>query len=454
MTGQKFVKPTARREWGWIVAALVALLATPVSIAGAAITLPRIAATLGTNPAGLQGVVDAFNFAFATATLACGPLADRLGRRRVLLGGMLLVVIGSLGAASAVSLLTLDLARLVAGAGCAAVFVGTTSLLSATLNGADRARAFTALGVVLGAGLAFGPALCGLLVTVGGWRAVFVTIAVVTAASGVASMLLKTPDEVTSVGAKRDGLLVVLRNRRFLGFALIPVAGAFGYVALLTYLPVALSAVKNIAADQAGVIMLPMTVPTVLAPVIAPRLAKAFGGPARLMLAATALLATGTLLLLPALTPTAPEGALIPGMLLLGCGFGLPMGMVDREAIGSVPDDQSGTAAGAMNFLRLGSEAVVIAGFGAGIAQVIAANLHDTALAARVAAGGYLRPQAYADAFELLSAVMALCTVAVLLMSMRLLRRRPTRRLQKPLPAADDDSSNAAALTRSHASHT
>lgn len=89
---------------------------------------------------------------------------------------------------------------------------------------------------------------------------------------------------------------------------------------------------------------------------------------------------------------------MVPGMLLLGCGFGLPMGMVDREAISSLPAEVSGTAAGAMNFLRLGSEAAVIAAFGAGISELITARLHNPALASRIAAGQNLQPDAYATA--------------------------------------------------------
>ncbi|MFJ9371537.1 MFS transporter [Nocardia sp. NPDC101769] len=440
------------REGWWVVVVLFAVLGTPVSIAGAAVTLPRIGATLGSDAVGLQGVVNAFNFAFALATLGCGRLADRVGRRSVFLGGVLLVVVANLAAAAAVSLLMLDLARVVAGAGCAAVFVGATSLMSSGLRGAARARAFTALGVVLGCGLAFGPALCGLLVSLGGWRAVFVAIAVVSAASGLAGIVSRipvgTPPE-TRVG----GLAIVLGNRRFLGFALIPVAGAFGYVTLLTYLPVALSAIKGVPAGQAGMLMLPMTVSTVLAPLMAARLTRLFGGPARLMLIATALMAAGSVLLLLAFRPAAPAGLLVPGMLLLGCGFGLPMGMVDREAIGSVADDHSGTAAGVMNFLRLGSEAIVIAAFGAGISHVVAVVLRDGALAAQVAAGQYLRPGTYAGAFALLGSASTLCTIVALLVSWWLLRTpHPCRarystndRAKQPEPNADAISGSAAA---------
>jgi hypothetical protein len=87
-------------------------------------------------------------------------------------------------------------------------------------------------------------------------------------------------------------------------------------------------------------------------------------------------------------------------MILLGFGFGIPVGLVDGAAIGSVPRESSGTAAGVLNFLRLGSEAVAIGFYAAAIHWVISGLVSDPVVADQIAAGGTGHGEIYAQAFR------------------------------------------------------
>lgn len=63
----------------------------------------------------------------------------------------------------------------------------------------------------------------------------------------------------------------ILRNPHFLAVALMPVAQAIGFISMLTYLPVTLSAVRGLSAGGAGAAMLAMTVPILFLPALAVR---------------------------------------------------------------------------------------------------------------------------------------------------------------------------------------
>lgn len=118
---------------------------------------------LGASDTELQWIVDAYNLAFGTLVLLGGMLGDRLGRRRMLVGGLLLF-----GMASGLGSLATDTASLIAaralmGVGAAAVFPATLSILSRVyVDRRARAAAFGVWGATAGAGVALGPIAGGL----------------------------------------------------------------------------------------------------------------------------------------------------------------------------------------------------------------------------------------------------------------------------------------------------
>ncbi|TQM31913.1 MFS transporter [Nocardia bhagyanarayanae] len=395
---------------------LAAQFVTPMAIAGTAIALPRISHDLGSNPTALQWVVNGFNIAFALTTLLWGAVSDRIGHRRTFEIGAALVVAGSVGSVAAPNLLVLDGARVIAGVGAAAILTGATALLSTAYQGAQRIRAFAVFGTVNGLGLALGPTISGVLISLLDWRGVFVVHAVILAAAGLGTRLLPAAKPAaTEHGPILD--LGLLRNREFLAMCLVPVAGSIGFVTLLTYLPSALSGITDLSAGTSGLLMLAMTIPVFVAPVAIGQLVTRFpsltiGKVVHLSLAALILGNAGVL----ALSQDRPVAWIILPMVLLGLGFGLPIGLVDGHALSVVPAERGGTAAGVLNFFRIGSEAVFVAGYAIVLSAVVGSRLSGSA-ADDTAAGQYGHPDVYRSAFTttvgVLIALLVVLTILI-----------------------------------------
>ncbi len=130
--------------------------------------------TLHTTVADLQWIVNAYALLFAALMLAFGSLGDRLGRRKVMLAGVVVFVAGSILGALAPSTAVLIAARGIMGVGAAACEPGTLSILRHLYpERRDRARSLGIWAAVAGLALAMGPVIGGLLVGVGGWQGIF-----------------------------------------------------------------------------------------------------------------------------------------------------------------------------------------------------------------------------------------------------------------------------------------
>jgi MFS family permease len=159
---------------GWtlaVVCASTALLLLDVTVVNVA--LPAIEDDLGASFSELQWVIDAYALTLAVTLLSAGSLADRIGRRRVFVAGVVVFTAASAACAAAWSPVALDMARGVQGIGAAAMFATSLALLAEEYRGADRGRAFGVWGAVSGAALAIGPLVGGALVDGLGWRWIF-----------------------------------------------------------------------------------------------------------------------------------------------------------------------------------------------------------------------------------------------------------------------------------------
>lgn len=140
------------------------------STSAVTVALPELATDLGVSPATAAWTVTAYTVALAVGTPLHGRLADLAGIRAPLCAGLAALVLGALAAALAPSFAVLVAARVLQGAGSAAVPVLATALLTARVPRPE-------LGSVLGrvAGLAavlssLGPLAGGVLQELGGWR--------------------------------------------------------------------------------------------------------------------------------------------------------------------------------------------------------------------------------------------------------------------------------------------
>lgn len=394
---------------------LAAQFVIPLSISGTAVALPLIAEQLGAAPVPLQAVVNGFNLAFAVCVLIWGVVADRIGFRTSFRIGAAVVAIAGVASALAPTLLLLDAARILAGIGAAAVLTGSTAILSSSLTGAARGRAFALFGAANGLGLALGPTIASGLIALGGWRLIFGAHAVVLALALAGTAAIPsvrpagTPDDQRDLeGQAGTGRRALLWNRRFLALCLVPVAGSIAFVTLVTYLPGALGGVLAVPPTTAGVVMIAMTAPVVVGPILSAWLVRTLAPVTAMTMVyiSLAALLTGSLGLL-LLKPGTSVTMIIVPMLLVGFGFGLPVGMIDSEALGAVPARVSGTAAGVLNLFRIGSEAIAVAAYGWLLSVLVSRAVTDRALADVVAAGSPGDPAAYAGALGWLLGVIA-----------------------------------------------
>lgn len=410
------------------VAAVVlpAVFLTPLSVAGTAIALPAIAADLGAVTVGLQWAVNGFNVAFAIGMICAGLLADRFGSRRTFGAGLVIVAVSSAVSATALSLAVLDAGRLLAGIGSAAVVAGGSATISHVHpDGPGRARMFALFGSTIGAGLALGPTIMGALVFTVGWRGLYVLLG-----SAALVALLALP-AVAAVGptpekGRLGGGFAALRSTRFVAFTLVPLVPAFGFVTVYTYLPIALAAVFDMSAAQAGLFMLAMAVPVLIGPMLAASLVRRVRWirPETVVYASLVAVVVGDIGML-VLAPGLWLGWLVVPLMLLGLGYGLQMGLVDAEAISSVPVRSSGTAAGVLNFLRTGVAAVAVTGYGMLLAAVIGLSL-PAATAAGVAAGQTGHAEVFAAAFRHAVGVVAVVAITIGVVVVWLQRRSAT----------------------------
>jgi EmrB/QacA subfamily drug resistance transporter len=162
---------TPQARWVLLVtvlgSGLVMLDATVVNVA-----LGRIGRDLDTGFAGLQWTVNAYTLTLASLILLGGSLADRLGRRRVFVAGVVWFAAASLLCGLAPNVETLVAARGLQGVGGALLTPGSLAIISASFRGADRAAAVGAWSGLAGLAGAVGPFVGGWLVELN-WRAVF-----------------------------------------------------------------------------------------------------------------------------------------------------------------------------------------------------------------------------------------------------------------------------------------
>ena len=153
-------------------AALLGLLFGLAGMSTSAVTvaLPELASELHISAHTAAWMVSAYTVALAVATPAHGRIADMIGIRLPLAIGTGAMAIGALVSALAPSFPVLVAARVVQGAGAAAIPVLATALISARWSGADRGAALGRIAGVAATLGSLGPLIGGGLEALGGWR--------------------------------------------------------------------------------------------------------------------------------------------------------------------------------------------------------------------------------------------------------------------------------------------
>jgi MFS family permease len=138
------------------------------------VTLGNLETDISAGVIPLQWVINAYALVFASLMLIGGSLADRLGRKWVMLAGIAIFCAGSVMCAVAPGVSMVIGGRAVMGIGAAASEPGTLSVIRQLYpDRRERARALGIWSAVSGLALALGPVVGGLLVGLGDWRTVF-----------------------------------------------------------------------------------------------------------------------------------------------------------------------------------------------------------------------------------------------------------------------------------------
>ncbi|WP_327675046.1 MFS transporter [Kitasatospora sp. NBC_00458] len=171
----------------WALAGLsLSMLLSSLGTGIANVGLPTLAQAFGASFQAVQWVVLGYLLAVTALVVTVGRLGDLVGRRRLLLAGLLLFTTASVLCGLAPSLGALVAARAVQGLGAAVMMALTMAFVGETVPKERTGSAMGLLGTMSAVGTALGPTLGGLLLAGPGWRALFL----VNAPLGVAALLL------------------------------------------------------------------------------------------------------------------------------------------------------------------------------------------------------------------------------------------------------------------------
>ncbi|WP_371497061.1 MFS transporter [Kitasatospora sp. NBC_00374] len=183
------VHPSAERtpSLRWVLAGLsLSMLLSSLGTSIANVALPTLAQAFAASFQEVQWIVLAYLLAITTLIVSVGRLGDLTGRRRLLLGGILLFTVASVLCGLAPTLWMLVAARAAQGLGAAVMMALTMAFVGETVPKARTGSAMGLLGTMSAVGTALGPSLGGALISGLGWRAIFL----VNAPLGLVTFLL------------------------------------------------------------------------------------------------------------------------------------------------------------------------------------------------------------------------------------------------------------------------
>ncbi|MBU3674626.1 MAG: MFS transporter [Solirubrobacteraceae bacterium] len=430
---------------------MVVLDATIVNIA-----LPSAQADLGFSDASRQWVVTAYALAFGGLLLLGGRLSDLFGRKWTFIAGLIGFSVASAIGGSAPSFGVLVAARALQGAFAALLAPSALSILTTTFTDPEeRGRAFAIFGAISGGGAAIGLLLGGILTEYLSWRwCLYVNLLFALPAAAVAVRLISNvahaahaeldiPGTVLGCGglfcivygfakAETDGwgatvtllflgagaaLLVLFRiwlgraknplvpprviEDRNRGGSLLTILmaglGIFGVFLFLTYF---LQQNLGFSPIQAGLAFLPMPITIVTSSIISQTRLLPRVGPRPLIVTGMLFGVAGMLFLSRLDTGSHYAGGVLPGLVILGVGFGMIFSTaINTATLGVIPED-AGVASALVNTCQQVGGAA-----GTALLSTIAATATVNYLAANGGSKGAAAIHGYTVAFEVSAAI-------------------------------------------------
>ncbi|WP_395571490.1 MFS transporter [Streptomyces sp. BK79] len=428
-------EPSRRRRMLVLAICCMSLLIVSIDNTILNVALPSVQRDLHASTSGLQWAVDAYTLVLAALLMLAGSTADRIGRKRVFMTGLVVFTLGSLLCSLAPDLSSLVVFRMIQAVGGSMLNPVAMSIITNTFTDArERARAIGVWGAVVGISMAAGPLVGGLLVESVGWRSIFwVNLPV-----GLAALLLTlrfVPESRAPKARRPDplGQLLVIVLFGSLTYAIIEAPNA-GLTAVLPYAALALAAltgllvheprraeplidlrffrsapfsgatviavsafaalggflflstlylqnVRGLSALHAGLWMLPMAVPTFLCAPLAGRLVGSRGPRLPLLIAGGAL--TVSAVLFAAFEAETSNATRFLGYVLFGIGFGFVNAPITNTAVSGMPRAQAGVAAAVASTSRQLGQTLGVAVVGAVLAAGVGTSSYrDTFVSA------------------------------------------------------------------------
>ena len=360
MTGRQLHRDSPR-----LLALLAAMVALgPLSVDMYLPAMPIMMKAFDTGISQMHLTLSSYLTGFALFHLACGPLADRFGRKPVLAAGTVLFVIACLGCSQSSSVQEMLLFRFLQGVGACVGPTLARAVARDVYGPTGAARALSIIAMLMALAPAIAPTVGGLLLLVLPWPSVFFFLA----AYGLMMIVLIQiflPESLPQVQSLHP--LVILRNYRELIadplFLTVTIASGLVYSGLMVYL----ASSSFVFIDMLGVpvqyygpIFLGSVVGYICGSALSARLSRRFDSEQVMQLGvALAVTATSLLLVGSHLWPTSVLALMLP-MIVYSTAMGLVLPHAMAIALRPFPHI-AGTASALLGFIQMSLSAVASA---------------------------------------------------------------------------------------------
>lgn len=308
----------------FLLCSFLMIILYPVGIDLYLVAVPQIADTLQASEAQIHTAFSIYLFGMAATVLLGGMIADRYGRRWVVIGGALIFVIASLVAANAAGISQFYLGRFWQGVGAGALYIMTFTVLRDVLSQERLAMALSMINGVICVIPVLAPVLGYLILSHFDWRGIFVAMALVAAISGLVNLLLlKETRPARQPGSGTVLPFALLRSPRFMLLSLLTSASVTAILVYVSVSPLILMKEFGFTTEQYSIVMMVMAGVSMSTSFLTPLLLRWLGKHKVLAVSHLAYLLAACVLF-------GNIHLLLPGFALVcvgfSCGFGVAMG--------------------------------------------------------------------------------------------------------------------------------
>jgi len=327
-------------------------------------SFPTIEAEFNISRALLSQSIASYLIAFALSTLVLGPLADRLGRRKVILLSLLCYIAASLGCALSVDYNSFIFYRLIQGAAVGGGLVAGRAMIRDVYNTQDAHRAMSHIMMLFAIAPAIAPVIGGWLHDFFGWHSVFYFLAIY-AVLVFLLVFFVIPETLAVEQRQSFRPLKVMRvygrtlvHARFLILVFIVAnffAGIFLYIAGA---PTFIFDFLNLQSDDFGVLFVPMVAGLILGSALSARLAHRWPIESTIKLALIIMILGALLNVMQSLYLNTMLATSVIPLVLYSCGTGMAMPAITVMALDCFPNNR-GTASAMQGFIQMTANALI-----------------------------------------------------------------------------------------------